>query len=159
MKRQLPFIFALTLFLSGVFVGLLGHSDSHAQQSDSAKVTDLPARTGALAARLSGDLVCLQRLRAGETNEAIAMLELRIDGDVVVLGEGLRLIPTPERAPLQLEAIRIHRHYRRQFPITNSPAYVLKNIGTNRFGPMIPAGIQERIARAYALVPEENGER
>jgi hypothetical protein len=160
MKKQLPVIFALTLFVCGVFVGLIARSDSQAQQSDgSSKVTDLPARTGALAAEISGDLVCLQRLRAGETNEAIVVLELRVDGAVGMLGEGLRLIPSSERDPLQLGAIRIHRHYRRQFPLTNSPAYLRSNIGTNRFGPMIPRGIQEGIARAYALVPEDNGER
>lgn len=148
MRKQLAFVFAPTLFLCGVLVGLMARSDSQAQRSDSTAVTDLSPRTGALAAEISTDLACLQRLRAGETNAAIAVLEQRIDGAVGVLGEGLRLIPTSERDPQQLQAIRIYRHYRRQFPLTNSPAYPFKTA--------IPSGVIEGIARAYALVPEEN---
>jgi hypothetical protein len=77
MRKPIPFIVASTLFLCGLLVGLAAHTDSHAQQSTPAKMSD---RTGALACEIITDLACLQRLRGGETNEAIAVLEVRIDG-------------------------------------------------------------------------------
>ncbi len=148
MKKRLPMILALTLFLSGAFLGLMARSDSLAQLRNANGISD---RTDGIAAEIITDLACLQRLRAGETNEAIAVLELRIDGAMGLLADGLSLIPSSQRDPQQLQVIRSYRHYRHQFPLTNSPAYPFKTA--------IPPGVKEGIARAYALVPEENGGR
>jgi hypothetical protein len=165
MRKQIPIVFASTLFLCGLLAGLLARSDSHAQQPSVAKNTNdslrtvmagllarnpakISDRTGGLAAETIIELACLQRLRGGETNEAIAMLEQQIDSNIGLLADGLSLIPSAERDPRQLQVIRSFRHYRRQFPLTNSPAYPFKTT--------IPSWVKEGIARAYALVPEEN---
>ncbi len=135
MKKPLPFLFASTLFISGVLVGLVANSGSRAQERSTGQGSDAALLTSTLVADTSMNIACLQRLRQGERNVVISVLELRIDSDLVRLADRLSALPRSERDPQQLQVVKMFRDYRAKHPTTNSVAYV-----------------QEGITRAYGLL-------
>ncbi len=141
MRKRLPFFFGSTLFICGIFIGLLANSGTHAQGRSTGQGADSALLTSTLATDTGTSIACLHRLRQGETNVAISVLELHIDSDLVMLADRLLALPQAERDPQHLRVIKMFRDYRVKYPRTNSVAYV-----------------QEGIARAYQLVADPQKE-
>jgi hypothetical protein len=137
MKKPLPFLFASTLFICGILVGLIANSGTHAQERSTGQSADTLLLTSTLAADTSTSIACLHLLRQGETNVVISVLELHIDSDLVMLADRLSALPRSERDPQHLQIIKMFRDYRAKYPRTNSVAY-----------------IQEGITRAYGLLTD-----
>lgn len=128
MNKPLPFLFATTLFVSGLLIGLIANNGTSAQERGAGPSTDARLLTSTLAAETSINVACLRRLRAGETNVAISVLESRVEGDLVTLAERLSALPSPERDPQHLQVIRMFRDYREKFPHTNSVPQILDGV-------------------------------
>ena len=137
MRKPLPFVFASTLLICGILVGLIANSGSHAQERSTVRGADALLLTSTLAAETSTSIACLHRLRQGETNVVISVLELHIDSDLVMLADRLSALPSSERDPQHLQVIKMFRDYRAKYPRTNSVPY-----------------IQNGITRAYGLLAD-----
>ncbi len=61
-------------------------------------------------------LLILQRLRDGNSREAIDLLESRLDGSLIALSASLNAMPRAKRPPQSLELLRQVRDYRERYP-------------------------------------------
>jgi lipid-binding SYLF domain-containing protein len=61
-------------------------------------------------------LLVLQRLRQGQSPEAIDLLEARLDGSLIALGASLNAMPRAKRPPQSMELLRQVRSYREKYP-------------------------------------------
>jgi len=84
--------------------------------------------TGSMAAEASTTVGILKRLRAGDSTNAVELLEIKLDGALVGLGAFLPEIPEARRDPLHIKVIRTARDYRAQFPRTNDSPEIAEAI-------------------------------
>jgi glucose dehydrogenase len=71
---------------------------------------------GQLTAEASTTTVILKRLRAGNTTNAVELLEIKLDGDLIGLGAMLADPREFKRDPQYIKTIQMVRDYRTQFP-------------------------------------------
>jgi len=68
------------------------------------------------------DVATLQRIRTGDTNRAIELVEINLDGDIVMLGSYLGDVSPSRRDPALVGVLQQARDYRTKHPRkANSP--------------------------------------
>jgi hypothetical protein len=67
-------------------------------------------------ADLGMNVAILQRLRDGRTNEAMALLENKVSGDIVGFVASYRELPASVREKVSLKPLELARDYRARFP-------------------------------------------
>jgi hypothetical protein len=75
---------------------------------------------GQLTAEASTTTVTLKRLRAGNTTNAVELLEIKLDGDLIGLGAMLTDPRELKSDPQYIKTLQMVRDYRTQFPRKSS---------------------------------------
>ena len=82
--------------------------------------TDIAHST--LAAEIGGEVRALERLRAGNTTNAVEILEAQLDGALLALEANLSITPNRGADPFPFQMLQLAKDYRAKFPHqSNSP--------------------------------------
>ena len=81
-----------------------------------------------LAAEIGGEVRALQHLRAGNSSNAVTILEAQLDGALVALHASLSISPSPGDDPFPFEMLELAREYRAKFPHRSNSAEMEKGI-------------------------------
>jgi hypothetical protein len=93
----------------GILIGAVGIWTLSIHLSN--KFMGLAAASGA-----GQEVTVLQLVRTGDTNHAIELLEIHLDGDVVTLGSLLGDVPPSHRDPTLMKTLARARDYRVKYP-------------------------------------------
>ena len=72
--------------------------------------------TGSLAADTGMTISTLERLRSGKETNAVELLEIKLDGDLVGLGAFLTEVSKSRRDPTHIKILKMAKDYRTKFP-------------------------------------------
>ncbi len=121
MSKTRAFLLALAALVIGAVAGGGGVSKFWGRFTG-----DLSA--GSMAAEASTTVGILKRLRAGDSTNAVELLEIKLDGALIGLGAFLPNIPEARRDPLHIKVVRTARDYRAQFPRTNDSPEIAEGV-------------------------------
>ena len=109
MTTSQSLILILLAFAAGVFVGWIVASRRSNQSTRNL--------LGGASSAEAGLVVCtLERLRTGDHEGAISLLEVGLDSALIVLASLLRPTPEAQRDKRQMQMLRMAREYRARFP-------------------------------------------
>jgi len=109
MKKTTAFLLALVAFIVGAACGGWGVLHYYGRFTETWAINSL-------AGDASTTLSTLGQLRSGGDTNAVELLEIKLDGDVVGLGAFLADIPESRRDSTDVKILKAARDYRVKFP-------------------------------------------
>jgi hypothetical protein len=107
--RKKVFLLALAAFLIGVVCGAWGLGQFYGRFMNTLVASSLAADANLAVATL-------QCLHSGKETNAVELIEIKLDGDVVGLGALLGEVPNSRRDPTNIKVLKRARDYRAKFP-------------------------------------------
>jgi hypothetical protein len=133
MSRRASIILAIACLIFGLMAGGWSVAAYWAYSTNQFCISTLTAEAG-------NDLAELELLRAGKTTNAVELMEVNLDGDLIGFGGFLRDPHELKRNPLNVKILQRARDYRARFPHGSGSAEV-----------------DEAIAKAFHLLDGQKG--